>query len=643
MALGPLISFSDDLVIFLAGVWLLVYLPGRWWTRKLKFSPLDRFLTALIGGLVQFTLLQFSFGLLGCRFLAYLISAGLALLSLVKQRLTLRRIISEWHFSGKTWLILGLGVIAQSSLVWRSGLVRHDGSVQFTEYRDALWHLALIEELASRVPPLHPGFAGVNLTHYHFLTDLFFGSLLRVLPLDPLDFFFRVVPIFLSLLFGLVLLSLARNFLKGRENLLLFFGYFTGSLAWMLPIFFSGMAWQESSFWVSQTFSMLINPPLALSLSILGFLGVLLSYLTKDWQLRLELMTAVLAGSLIGFKVYAGVLMAFGLLAFGLACLLAGEKRVVRMGVLAFLVTSAVFFPTNELAGSSQFLIWSPGWFLRAMVENSDRVYLPKLVLAEQALRSGRGWFRLTGLYLFELVLFFGGNFGVRAIGFLGLKRLWGRWGKAVGSFWLMILVSGVVFPLLFIQKGSVANTIQTFYYSLVVADLFLVTVLAGWVGRFKPRVGFLVLLTILLAAIPTSVRLVRRAVGAEPQLVSAEEMAGYHFLRGFPRSLVLLPPTPRHLDALWVGALANHRVVYSDRLMAENTHQPFEKRYQEVKAFFSGGNERERREFLGRYGVRFIVLTGREIETFPLADPDLDKIFANNDIVIFKVRDQKG
>jgi hypothetical protein len=635
-----MISFLDDLTLFLGGLWFLVYLPGRWWTEKLKFPAFDRFLTALIFGLVQFTLGQFFLGLAGLRVFAYLISAGLAILSLVKQRLRFKSLLSDWGFSWKTWLILGLGIAAQSSLVWRSGLVRNDGSVQFTEYRDALWHLALIEELASRIPPLHPGFAGVDLTHYHFLTDLFFGSLLKVLPLDPLDFFFRVMPLLLSCLFGLVLLSLAKNFLKGRENLLLVFGYFTGSLAWALPIFFPGMAWQESSFWVSQTFSMLINPPLALSLAILAFSGVLLSYLTKDWQFRLELIVAILAGSLVGFKVYSGILIALGLLGFGFACLLAGEKKVARMGALTFLVASAVFFPTNKLASSTQFLIWSPGWFLRALVENPDRVYLPKLVLAEQALRAGGSWFRLTGLYLFELALFIVGNFGVRMIGLLGLKQAWQSWGKSLFSFWLMILISGVIFPLLFIQKGSVANTIQTFYYSLLVADLFLMMILAGLLRHLKPRTGLVVLSMILLAALPTSVRLFRRAVAAEPQVVSAEEMAGYRFLRELPRHLVLVPPTVRHLDALWVGALANKRVVYSDKLMAENTHQTFEKRYQEVKAFFSDGNAEEQIAFLKRHRVAFIVLAGREMETFSLEGLDLDKIFTNKDISIFKVKD---
>jgi hypothetical protein len=641
MAILAIISVLDDLLLFLAGLWFFVYLPGRWWSRGLKVSPLDSFLTSLILGLVQFTLLQFFLGLLGVRWLAYALVSSLGLISLVVHGLELSRPTKAWRLPPLTWVLLGAGVAGQSSLVFLSGLRLKDGGLLFTEYRDALWHLSLIEELAVRVPPLHPGLAGVPLTQYHFFTDLFFGSFLAVLPLDRLDLLFRVMPLFLSGLFGLVLVSLARNFLKNDGAWLLFFAYFTGSFAWVLPVVFPGMPWGDSSFWVSQTFAMLINPPFSLSVSLLAFLSVLLAHLAKNWHPQLELAVILLAGPLVAFKVYAGIAAAAGLLGFGLCRLWQRDLRIIRLGLLAALLALAVFLPTNDFGFSTGFLIWAPGWFLRAMVENPDRVYRPGMVLAEATLRFFGSKLGLLRLKLMELGTFLAGNFGVRLLGLAAVRPALGGWGGSVFAFWSMVLLSGVLFPLLFIQRGSVANTIQTFYYSLVAADLFAAMVAGSFLSKRRPWLARALVVVIVAAAVPTSVKMALAAATARPRLVPAAEMTGYRELAKLDRerTVVLVPPTKRHLEAMWVGALADKRVVYADQLMIENTRQPFAERRREVEEFFKERDPGRRQRFLKRFGVTHVVLVGDERKNYSLDNLPLDRIVDNEQILVLAVR----
>lgn len=632
---------------FLLTVFFTCFVPGDLLFKllKLKLSFLERFVVSTVTGIVLFTVTNFFLGIFGMRFLVsfFLCFLGLLWLALfLKNFKTFPRVAL-----GKKELFLGflllLGTLAQTSLLFESGRFIPEKGMLFKEARDSMWHLGLTAELVRKVPPIHPGHAPLPLTNYHYLYNLFVASIHLISGLSLLDLSFRLVPFLISFLFGLSTFIFARAWFKkfAVAVLAVFFAYFCGSFAFFIPIWRPGSFWQESSFWVSQPFTMLINPPFASSLVVFTTASFCLWEFLKKRSSSYIPVLVLLFGSLLGFKVYAGI-VALGAL-FCLAITEVFKKRdfsLLKLSLFSFLFSLVLFLPNNAGSATSGFLVFSPGWYLRAMVESPDRVYIPDWVLREETFAYYGNWFGILRLRVLEFLIFVAGNLGVRILGLLAVfKTLLGTKKIAKIDFFLFFaLLIAFLPPMLFLQKGSIANTIQLLYYFLAILNFYAALFVFNFLSRKPTFVKTFFLILIVVLAVPTSVKHFWENLESPGSFISPAEMKAIDALKTTPRdSIILLSASARNTNSMYVCALSERRTYYSDRLMSENTLKDFKKREELINKFFTTSDKNWAKSFLLEKGIDYVYLYGKEKMSVQPKNLDLKEFFKNEEVTVFQ------
>ena len=634
-----------DFFIFLLVLGFTCFLPGRAYLyfRKINLSILETFTLSISLGLVFFTLINFVFGVIGLRWLAPILIAAVDLIfiyfRLKKPKAITASLRPKWTFQNKLFILtLLLGVSGQVSLVATSGMPTTDGGLGLVD-RDAFWHIGLIEELTRKIPPVHPGFSPLLLTNYHYFYDLFVSSLKITYPFSTLDLYSRFVPILLSLLLGLSVFILTRRLFaqEAVANLAVFLTYFTGSLAFLIPFFRPGQPWDESSFWVSQTFRMLINPPFSLSISL--FLVGIFSLCQN-----LYLPSVFLFGTQVVFKIYGGII-ALGALAVASFWQILKERRFTLLLTFfaTILVSLLLFFSNNTLGSASRFLIFAPGWYLRAMVENPDRLNIVDWVLREETLASYGDIFGILRLRFQEFLIFLAGNLGVRLLGLFGLFTLFKNLKKLSTIEVFLVAAAAISFlmPMVFIQKGSVANTIQFFYYLLVILNLYTAKEIFEFLKRKNTLVKGTALSLVLIFSLPTTLKTWQNYnLNPVKAVITKEELAAINYLKEKTDkdSIILLFPSQRNTDSLYVGALSGRRTYYSDRLMAENTLKDYKERELASLKFFTTSDFSWAKSFLKENKISYVYYTKVDEPKFDGLGQFLPVVFENKIISLYRV-----
>ncbi|MBI5122240.1 hypothetical protein HZA75_00115 [Candidatus Roizmanbacteria bacterium] len=654
-------------LLFIFFVFWLVLLPGYFVLELLKVSltRIEKFTVSLAFGVSGFTLLLYIFGSLNLRFLAYAILSGISIYTLLTKinftQLSVMPNLFRHPFKilkqvqddkissnllSSVFIAVGTGTVILGSLLFRSGWSQN-GGLSFTEYRDSFWHLGLMEELLRQIPPLHPGFAPLPLTNYHYFTHLFGAGFLGLNVFNSLDFYFRLFPFLLTFLYGLSLHIVGRALTKNTfgANLSVIFGYFTGSFAYVLPFFikYPGFDWHESSFWLSQPFSMVINPSFALSAGLFLIVAFLLTKIIQEpkWQWGIPLI--IISGTLISFKVYAGILVLVGLLVCGIWYFFkARNPLLIISAVLAAILSLLLFIPVNG-KDAGNFLVFSPGWFLRSLVESPDRVQIVDWILRENTYAEAGNMLAILRYRLVELLIYLMGNLGVRVFGFItvikiiiSIKR-----EAVVNIFLLAVAFAGIIIPLLFVQDGSIANTVQFSYYSLIIFSLWLAVFLTQLLLKRKTIFQIIILVIFLILAIPTSVKTWNGYVTKPSSMtIRQDEMQAMAFLANQTKinEIILVPATYRYTESLFVGTLSNRRLYYSDRLMAENTHKDFKEREANLEKFYQSKDTGWNTALLKNNSVSYVYVDKAVISNFNPQYYPLKKVFTNDIIDIYKV-----
>lgn len=641
-----------ELLFFIFLVSWFVFLPGytflSWF--KLKLSSIDKFAVSLGLGIVLLTLTTYLFGLVTFKEGTYFLLFCTNLFFLWQNKNKVRSeninnaVKSLLHHKLTVGLIiLGTGICG--SLVFHSGWSK-DGAFYFSEYRDALWHLGLMKELVRSIPPLHPGFAPETLTNYHYFTHLF-GSFFLNFPFSDFDFYFRIFPFFLTLLYGITVYVVARHFFVQRkiQNLAIILSYFLGSFAYFLPFFLRNpnFSWHESSFWLSQPFTMVINPSFALSSSLLLLTFFLLQKIIVEKEGKKFVWPLILiAGTLIEYKVYAGILALAGLFIASLWQIVnKREWLLLKTFVGALVVTFLIFYPTAQGAGG--FLVFLPGWFLRAMVESPDRVQVVDWVLREETYLSHGNWFGVLRLRVLELVIYLLGNLGVRILGLVGGILLLSQIFKKSGTvfFAATVTLMGLFMPLIFVQKGSIANTLQFSYYSLIFLTLLLCFTLDKFLYKKSNIFSLIIIILTIALSLPTSVKhFIDNWSTRDFLQISSEEVDALNFLQknSHINDIILVPATNKYTFSLYTSVFSNRRMYYSDRLMSENTHKDFKNREEQLSRLFTSQDRGWNTSFLKNNNIKYIYREKTETPNFDSDFFPVQKIYGNKKVEIYKV-----
>lgn len=440
-----------------------------------------------------------------------------------------------------------LATFALVSTVIFSGTHQRNG-VWFQETHDNLWHVALTKSLQKSIPPAHPAHPAILLENYHYFYDLLLASYAATTQLPAHVLYFQIF----SVVTAGVLIGSA--FMCGRRIggvfggvLLMIFTAFVGGFAYLIPLFLPGQAWHESSFWVSQTFIMMVNPQIIYTLA--GLYAVITLLWQQSVPIKHHLLVMALIAVSVGFKSYAWVVLT---IFYGSYCALellsAKTKTQKKQALLLGLALVGLSLPFLKLITGFKTgtFFYKPLWYIDTMIEAPDRLnYLPWKF--EEAFYANKGnWLKVLQIKTQEIAIFFIGNLGVRSLFFLlpfvVLK-------KKLKSFELKLAVAligaflfAVIFPLLFLQTGVVWNSIQFWYYGLAIANILATLVVVRLLPSKKSSVfvKMAIITVILILGIPTFITAVSSKLSLKQELTQSQVT----FLQSLnPSDIVLVCP----------------------------------------------------------------------------------------------------
>jgi hypothetical protein len=410
-------------------------------------------------------------------------------------------------------------------------------SIGVAHYIDSTWHLSLINQLTSSIPPNNPIFAGVKLSNYHYLVDLQLALAHRLTGIPIPTLFFQLSPLVfyssLAVLLVALCIALSKQALAGALALLFFL---TGSnLYYLVPYFFPSSALRPSVAWVDTYSTLGVNFPFTVSLSLLCISWLLLVSHTSSIS-----KVALLSGSLLIVKSHTALVW--------LASLVLAKK--FRQALLSGCLLLAFTFLVVGASSSSP-LMWSPFWFIATMFSSSDHFNFPAWELARQYLLTYPGYPGLARLYLSGLAWFIGTNFGPLILGLFASSR---------HPLLLYIFLVGFGLTMTFIYPSTAIVTVQFIYLSVFACAIGLAILLVRLPRMAASAIG-MVIWTLLLPGVVHTQK--QYASASTHQNISPNQLALALYSSRLPSGTFLLDPAFR--NGSWFTAYSAHPAYLGD------------------------------------------------------------------------------
>lgn len=650
-------------LVFLFLALLCLTLPGYFILRrfKLDLDDLEKFTISSVFGLVAFTLAAYILAALNLRFLMWIfpILGIYSLIKFKKEILTVRPNISH----KLTFLfVFILGIIGMVAVNAPSGFKYQDGIYFYSSHgHDGVWHIALIERMKQPIFPFqNPELAGARLQNYHFFADLLMSEFSRLFYFSSLDVYFRFMPVIFAVLLGLTGFIFIRSWSRSEKAGIwaMIFTYFAGSFGYLLYIPTHKSLGGESIFWVSQTQSVLGNPPHAAAFIIItAFLFCLLKYL-RERKFSYFILCAILGSSLVEFKIYAGVLVLGGLLVIGILEIITKRTYQALLLFAATLTIALIIYIPNS-QNSQDFLIWEPWWFIRTMVVATDRLNWIDLELRRQTYIAEDNLKRVIQVEATAFLIFLFGNLGMRFLGFWTIvKQARQKLIKnSFNIFFLAITMASFFMPVFFLQKGVAWNTIQFNQYFLLFFGMLAAVSAADLLSLFKNKtLKVMIAAMVIILMVPTQLGLLWQFYSNPPlSKVSNEELAALDFLKQQSGDKVVLtapfnkyerdkygyPPVPIYVwyDTGYVPAFSGKQTLLSDEEQVNIMGYKADKLLQERGEIFASTDHIKVNEFLKKYKIDYIYLAWDQKFATDSATLNVDTVYKNKDATVLKVR----
>ena len=651
-------------IIFIVVTAICFTMPALVVLKKLKvdWDDLEKLTVASVLGLVIFTLVAYLLAALNLRILMWVFPI-LGVWSFWKLKSYFLIINLRLKYGLFFLAILIIGIIGQVAVNVPSGFFYQDGLYFWSSHgHDGIWHAALMEEMHKNTFPFaNPELADQKLQNYHFFSDLLMSELTRIFPFSNLDVYFRFMPIIFSLLLGLSSFIFVRSW-GGKEMAgiwAMIFVYFAGSFGYLRYIPTHQSLGGEAIFWVSQTQSVLGNPPHASAFIIMTiFLFCFLKYL-KGYSKQLLFLCTLLGGAVIEFKVYAGILILGGLIFLGIYELLIKRKwQVLFLFTTTLLTAVGIYLPNS--ANSQDFLVWHPWWYIRTMVVATDRLNWLDLELRRQTYIAESNWKRVIQVEVTAFLIFLLGNLGMRALGFLTIfnQIKSNIFKNSFNLFFLAITITSFFIPVFFLQKGVVWNSIQFNQYFLLLFG-FLAALSIPTILNFSKSRSYKIIVSILIIglAVPTQIGLLWQFYSNYPlSKITYQELEALNFLKRQPDqdSIVLTapfnkyekdkyrnPPIPIYAwyDTGYVSAISGKQTLISDEEQVNIMGYQAAKILEDRKEIFQTDDYQKINEFLSQYNVDYIYLVWDQQFATDSAQIKAELIYENKDAKVFKVK----
>ena len=621
---------------------LVFYIPGKFLLSKLniKLQGLESVVIASVVGTLFFVLLEILFRTFGVSPLV-IFSLDLVLCIFYLRSVddfrawNLNKLYKNLNFWNiQLCLILILGVISQVWIHFASGILSKEGlSFLYQPFRDASFHLSIIEELKHGFPPQNPFYAGVPLKNYHYFTDFLISGINSILPIPLFDLYFKILPFFVSIFYGLSVYIITSKLTDKLmiKNLSVFLAYFAGPFTYLIPLFRPG-PWTAFSYMLNQPFDSSFN--IQWLFSIVIFLTGL--YFIFEYQKKGNKRSIYLAGFIYafcaGFKVHVAILGLGGLLVLSFYTLIF-KKSYFFFKVFFITLIIFIFFSLLIVDTFQSSLHLAPGWTLRKMVEDPDRLNLQNFVLLEQHYASFNNYFRLAEIYLKEFLIYTFGNLGVRILGFFyfiillkNIKKL----SPAV-VFIMSASIGSLFIPIIFNQGSSPYNIVQFGVYSLTILSIFTAIFIEKLTDRLRIFrnyfVTFCLIISIMLLSIPANIKTFVTYLNYQKFVLSLDEVNTLKYLGEYSnkKSVVLVYPSFDNANTAYVSAISGRRVYLSTMDFVKTmSHLDYDLREKKVMDFFYTLNYEEQREFLKIEGINYIYLSRDDLSKIESSGRDL-------------------
>jgi len=225
-----------------------------------------------------------------------------------------------------------------------------------------------------------------------------------------------------------------------------------------------------------------------------------------------------------------------------------------------------------------------------------------------------------------------------------------------VEIFFAVVIFSGIVFPMFFLQEGTPWNTIQFFYYSLVFSGVLAGMSLGEWLGAQKNnKKKMFVTGSILVLTLPTTMATLKHYLPARPPAkISHEELEALSFLSEQSDGIVLTypfdrvaaetaklnPPRPLYLyeSTAYVSAFGNKPVYLEDEVNLNITGYNWRQRREEVESFLNSLDHVETWSFLRENNITYVYWIKGQRAKLGENQLGITEIFDNSEVNIYKV-----
>lgn len=658
-------------LLFIAISILVLYIPGFGVVaRSRKYLEDQEIITLSLSlGIILFVLVAIALAFLNLRYLSLPLIIVINLLIISKYKLDA---FISWKVFIKNKILLVLiviGILTQGFINFPSGYLYKDG-LHFwsSQGHDGIWHISLIEEIKKGIPPQNPSFAGEIVYNYHYLVDVLMGEFSRIFPFfSTLDLYFRFFPVLFSLLIGISVYALITRW---RHNsvvgyLAVFFTYFTGSFGYIVTFIRNGNIFAgETVFWAAQQNTLLGNPPHAISHGLLATFFLAFFIYLKERKLIWFIVSFLLGSTLAGFKVSGGLVMLTGIGAAAIIDFVIQRRfSTVILAVLLGL-SNFITFKAMTSKEAASFLMFLPWWFIRTMVV--DKLGWMDMELRRQHYISKgtwHAWLRVLQLETTAFIIFLVGNLGMRILGFYSLLKdilIEKSYKKTFEVMLMVTMITGLIVPIFFVQKGIIYNNIQFMQYFLFIFGFYGAITVYNLIHLFKNRwVKGFILILIAMLSLPTVIGNLNEFYGPKRTSlakISKQDLEALQYLREHsePEAIILTMPFNKYLrdkfpnqprpiyawySTAYIPALTSRRIYLTGEEQAIITGYPLDTRLSKMKTFFEQRDFSFNRKFLQDADIDYIYIAKNEIEEFlDIEKNGLNTFFENNEVIIYKV-----
>lgn len=629
---------------FFIAITLAFFIPGNLLTRKLRLTNTQQIAISIIIGMVLWGWQGYVFGYLNIRWASYVYLLSLVLIQtffLFKNKFKIPKIkIKVYDY--KIIFLLISGTLIFSSTLLTFGIMTNQGFLLCCgDLRDNLLHMSYIHQVVKNFPPMEPGLFGNQVTNYHYWLHIVIGEMVRVFKLPLVDTSMRFFPILLSFLFCLLILSLSQTLklTKSLSTWLLFFFIFSGDFIYLVNLaLHNGLTFNG---YIHTNTYLLVNYPFGFSMVMLmGGLNVLALWMaTKNKTLLI--LSGLVIGSVIGFKVNTGFFALSGLGILAVYKALRKEYSYIKIFSFASLVSLAIFLPPNSNAGG---LIFTGFWRAQDYIVQ-PQFKLTNLELARRIYLDHGNWIRGLMFDLIFAAFYFFTALGLKVAIFLTPLKGFKNIPIELNIYLIPSIILSIGAGFFFIQNTGGANSMFFITTSLFMLSVYMALFTSFWTQRLRYPYKALFTLAIILLTVPTSIYFVHTNMGPVIRQsivpIQTVELEALSYLREKTdkNSLLLIPNNFLDKDASYVTFFADRPSYLSGQISELRNHGVYyEDRQKRVDIIYGDKSPKKVRDELKKIKIDYIYMYTADKLACDCED-NFETVFKNEYIKILKVK----